>query len=74
MSLLSLGNGLKSAFLAGRWVAGTWGLRTAGRAASLEVEPFERLPAATRRELEDEGRRLLRFAARGAERTELVVR
>jgi hypothetical protein len=74
MSLLSLGNGLKPAFLAGGFVAGTWRLRTSGRAASLEVEPFERLPVAARRELEHEGRRLLAFAARGVERAELVVR
>jgi Winged helix DNA-binding domain len=74
MSLLSLGNGLKPAFLAGGFVAGTWRLRANARSATLEVEPFERLPAAARRELDDEGRRLLRFAARGTARTELVVR
>jgi len=74
MSLLSLGNGLKPAFLAGGFVAGTWRVRTTARLASLEVEPFEPLSAPTQRELEDEGRRLLAFAGRGAERTEIVVR
>ena len=74
MSLLSLGNGLKPAFLADGFVAGTWRVRTTARSASLEMEPFERLPASTRIELEDEGRRLLAFAGRGAERTEIVVR
>jgi hypothetical protein len=74
MSLLSLGNGLKPAFLAGGFVAGTWRLRASARSASLEVTPFERLPEAGRGELEDEGRRLLAFAAPGKERTEVVVR
>jgi Winged helix DNA-binding domain len=74
MSLLSLGNGLKPAFLGEGFVAGTWRLRTSARAASLEVHPFEQPSEPSRRELEDEGRRLLAFAARGAERTELVVR
>jgi len=74
MSVLSLGNGLKPAFLLGGYVAGTWKLTTRGRTASLDVRPFERRSQAERRELEDEGRRLLAFAARGVERTELVVR
>jgi winged helix DNA-binding protein len=74
MSLLSLGNGLKPAFLVDGFVAGTWRLRTARRSADLEVTPFEPLPAAARRELEDEGRRLLAFAARGAERTTITIR
>jgi hypothetical protein len=73
MSLLSLGNGLKPAFLADGFVAGTWKVATSGRTARLEVSPFEPLPAAARRELEDEGRRLLAFASRGAERTEMVL-
>jgi hypothetical protein len=73
MSLLSLGNGLKPAFLVDGFVAGTWRLATRGRTAKLEVSPFAPLPTAARRELEDEARRFLAFAARGAERTELVV-
>jgi Winged helix DNA-binding domain len=68
MSLLVLGNGLRPAFLVDGFVAGTWKLRTARRSTTLEVEPFAPLPAAARRELEDEGRRLLAFAARGGER------
>ena len=66
-SLLSLGNGLKPAFLVDGFVAGTWKLRTARRSTTLEVKPFAPLPVAARRELEEEGRRLLAFAARGAE-------
>ena len=73
MSLLSLGNGLKPAFLADGFVAGTWRITTSGRTARLEVSPFGPLPAVARRELEDEGRRLLAFASRGAERTQIVV-
>jgi hypothetical protein len=73
MSLLSLGNGLKPAFLVDGFVAGTWRIATSGRTATLEVSPFEPLPAAARRELEDEGRRLLAFASRGAERTAMVL-
>ena len=69
----SLGNGLKPAFLVDGFVAGTWKLRTGRRSAELEVTPFEPLPAAARRELEDEGRRLLAFAARGAERTTITI-
>jgi len=67
MSLLSLGNGLKPAFLMDGFVAGTWKIRTARRTATLEVTPFAPLPAAARRELEAEGQRLFAFAARGAE-------
>jgi DNA glycosylase AlkZ-like len=73
MSLLSLGNGLKPAFLLDGFVAGTWKLATTRRTARLEMRPFERPSRTQRRELEDEGRRLLAFAARGAERTELEV-
>ena len=74
MSLLSLGNGLKPAFLVDGFVAGTWKLTTRGRTATLEVRPFERPSSEERREIEDEGRRLLAFAARRVERTALVVR
>ena len=74
MSLLSLGNGLRPGFLVDGFVAGTWKLRTVRRSTTLEVKPFARLPAAARRELEDEGRRLLAFAAGGgAERTTFAV-
>ena len=67
MSLLALGNGLRPAFLVDGFVAGTWRLRSTGRSTTLEVAPFERLSASARRQLEDEGRRLLAFAARGSE-------
>jgi hypothetical protein len=73
MSLLSLGNGLRPAFLVDGFVAGTWKLKPARRSTTLEVKPFAPLPAAARRELEDEGRRLLAFAARGAEQTTFAL-
>ena len=73
MSLLSLGNGLRPAFLVDGFVAGTWKLHATRRSTTLEAKPFERLPVAARRELEDEGRRLLAFAARGAERTTFAL-
>jgi DNA glycosylase AlkZ-like len=73
MSLLSLGNGLRPAFLVDGFVAGTWRLRATRRLTTLEVRPFEPLAAAARRELEAEGGRLLAFAAREAERTTLAV-
>lgn len=73
MSMLSLGNGLRPTFLVDGFVAGTWKLGTTRRSTTLEVRPFERLPGAARRELEEEGRRLLAFAARGAERTTVAV-
>lgn len=69
MSLLALGNGLRPAFLVDGFVAGTWRLRATRRSTTLEVTPFERLSAAARRQLEDEGRRLLAFAARGPDQT-----
>lgn len=73
MSLLALGNGLRPAFLVDGFVAGTWKLHATRRLTTLEVRPFEPLPVAARRELEDEGRRLLAFAVRGAERTAFSV-
>jgi len=73
MSLLSLGNGLKPAFLVDGFVAGTWKLTTRGRTARLEVRPFERPSRVQRGELEEEARRLLGFAARGAERAEVSL-
>ncbi len=73
MSLLSLGNGLKPAFLLDGLVAGTWRLAASRRTTRLEVRPFEPPSRAHRRELEDEGRRLLAFAAWGAERTEVAL-
>jgi hypothetical protein len=73
MSLLSLGNGLKPAFLLDGFVAGTWKLGRSGRTAGLEVRPFERPSRVQRGELEEEARRLLGFAAPGAERTEVRI-
>jgi hypothetical protein len=73
VSLLSLGNGLKPAFLVDGFVAGTWRLTTSGRTATLDVSPFEPLSLARRQEIEAEAGRFLAFAARGAKRTELAL-
>ena len=73
LSLLSLGNGLTPALLVDGFVAGAWKLRRATRSVTLEVRPFERLPAQARLDVEEEGRRLLRFAAPAAERTAVTV-
>jgi len=48
-----------STFLVDGAVAGTWGYEK-GR---VRLEPFDRLPAAARRELEDEAERLAAFHA-----------
>ena len=73
MSMLSLGNGLRPAFLVNGFVAGTWKLHATRRSTTLEAKPFEHLSVGARRELEDEGARLLAFAARGAEQTTFVL-
>ena len=48
-------------FLVEGSVAGVWRLERTRRKATLVVEPFEPLPRGARRELEDEGARLVRF-------------
>jgi hypothetical protein len=48
-------------FLVDGAVAGTWSVEATRRKATLVLAPFERLPAAVRRELAAEGGRLLRF-------------
>jgi hypothetical protein len=59
---------MKGAVLVDGYVAGTWKLERRGRtAATLAVEPFRRLPRADRAEVEEEGQRLLAFAASEAE-------
>jgi hypothetical protein len=52
---------------------GTWRIRRDGGRATLEIDPFESIPASERPAVLDEGARLLAFAAAGAE-AEIVVR
>jgi hypothetical protein len=63
MSMLSLGNGLRPAYLVDGFVAGSWRLVRGGRSAVIELRPFERPSADVRRELAAEAERLLTFAA-----------
>ncbi|OLZ71642.1 hypothetical protein AV521_12060 [Streptomyces sp. IMTB 2501] len=49
------------------FVHGVWRVEQERSAATLHVQPFRPLPAARRAELEEEGARLLTFAADGAE-------
>jgi hypothetical protein len=55
------------------WVRAWWRIEHRGSAATLVVEPFDRIPAASRAAVEEEGRRLLAFAAADAERHEVRV-
>jgi Winged helix DNA-binding domain len=48
-------------FLVDGQVGGKWKVERNGRKVLLSLEPFERLPAAARRELQEEGERLVRF-------------
>jgi DNA glycosylase AlkZ-like len=63
MSLLSLGNGLRPAFLVDGFVAGSWRIVRRSRSAVLEMRPFEPPATAIRRELAAEAERLLAFTA-----------
>ena len=51
---------------------GTWRIRRNGSRATLEIDPFQSIPASERVAVLDEGARLLAFAAAGAE-AEIVV-
>jgi hypothetical protein len=48
------------------WVRAWWRIENEGRTATLVVEPFERLPAASRAAVVEEGGRLLAFTAADA--------
>jgi hypothetical protein len=54
-------------FLVDGQVAGKWKVERTGKKATLSLEPFARLPADARRELKEEGERLLRFHEPDAE-------
>ncbi len=73
LSLLSLGNGLKPALLVDGFVAGSWKLHRTRRSAALEVRPFDTMHPRAREQVEEEGRRLLAFAAPTAERTAIEI-
>jgi hypothetical protein len=49
-------------FLVDGFVAGTWKIERKSRTATLSVKPFGTLPKRVRRDLEEEGEKLLRFA------------
>ena len=49
-------------FLVDGFVAGTWKIERKSKTATLSIKPFGSLPKRVRRDLEDEGERLLRFA------------
>ncbi|HXV33677.1 MAG TPA: winged helix DNA-binding domain-containing protein [Gaiellaceae bacterium] len=54
-------------FLVDGAVAGKWQVERSRKKATLVLEPFERLPAAARRELQDEGEGLVRLVEPDAE-------
>ncbi|WP_233257627.1 winged helix DNA-binding domain-containing protein [Micromonospora sp. S4605] len=56
-------NGMRATFLVDGQVAGAWKLHRAKGRATLDIDPFRPLKASERREVEDEGARLLAFAA-----------
>ncbi|MBN6033843.1 AlkZ family DNA glycosylase [Amycolatopsis sp. 195334CR] len=61
----------KCAFLIDGRVAGTWRIAKEKKTAVLVIEPFAVMSTKDRRELAEEGRRLLAFAEPEAERTEI---
>ncbi len=54
---------VRSTFLADGFVAGAWKVESSRGASTLVIEPFGALPAESRRELEGEAERLVRFIA-----------
>ena len=60
-------------FLVDGFVAGAWEIRREGGAATLHVQPFVQLDASDRREVEEEGARLLAFAAADADARDVVI-
>jgi len=65
LSVLSLGNGIKPAFLADGFVAGSWKLSRARTSVTLELRPFQPLPGPAQGELIVEAQRFLAFASPG---------
>jgi hypothetical protein len=61
-----------STFLVDGFVAGTWGIRRARRTATLAITPIDPLAKRDRVALEEEGERLLAFAAADATEREIL--
>lgn len=64
---LARGNGISPSFLVDGFVRGTWKVTRERGAATLRIEPFERLSKQERAALAEEGARLLTFMAADAE-------
>ncbi len=60
-------------FLVDGFVAGTWTVERKKASAALDLEPFIPLTKAVRRELEEEGERLLRFVEDDVEKVDVRV-
>jgi hypothetical protein len=54
---------IRGGFLADGFLSGVWSVTRAGDAHTLTIDPFAPLPPATAEALEEEGHRLLAFAA-----------
>ncbi len=63
----------RGALLVDGFVRGAWTIRTARGTATLRVEAFARLSGSERAEVEEEGGRLLEFAAAGAKAREIEL-
>jgi hypothetical protein len=70
--LLQAGGTIRTFTIDG-FIAGTWAMALAKGDAVLTLRPFERLPQGARRELEEEGERLLAFLAPEARRSDVRV-
>jgi DNA glycosylase AlkZ-like len=66
-ALFTVNGIIRSALLVDGFAQGVWRITKAKRAATLEIEPFIRLPARVRSAIEKEGGRLLAFSAADAE-------
>lgn len=64
---------IRATFLVDGFVRGMWKIEREGGAATLVIHPFARLARADRAALEEEGGRLLRFAAADAARWDVRV-
>jgi hypothetical protein len=70
-SRLTVANGMKAAFLMDGFVRGAWQIRTERSTALLTLEPFAPLSASERAALEEEGAKLLHFAAKKADSADI---
>jgi hypothetical protein len=73
LAAMRAGNGFLSPFLVDGFVRGTWRIVRAGARATLALRPTRRLAPAERAAVEEEGERLLAFAAADASRREVRV-